>query len=203
MSKSSQKSSSPNSSRLGPHKLNSNKELRILGIDDSHFEKGDDECLVIGVLYREGYVESVLSTRIRVDGDDATQKFAELANSSKSKPNALMLQGITFAGFNIVDVQELSRLTGLPVIAIMRKRPDFDAVRSALQNLPDSESRWEKVESAGELRKCGDIYFQAAGTEDAPAFISTTTVRGNMPEPVRLAHVIASGVTLGSVHGRA
>jgi len=193
MSKNSQKSSRPNLS----------KELRILGIDDSHFEAGDETCLIIGVLYRNGYVESVLSTRIEIDGEDSTQKFADLVNNSKSKPNAIMLQGITFAGFNIVDIQELSKLTNLPVIAIARKKPNFDEIKSALQNLSESESRWEKIQAAGKIHKTENIYFQAAGTEDPTHFITSSLLRGNMPEPVRLAHVIASGVVLGSPHGRA
>lgn len=200
MSKSSQSSS----------KLHLNKELRVLGIDDSHFEQGDDTCLIIGALYRSshgqnGYVESVLSTNIEIDGEDATQKLAELVNSSKSRPNAIMLQGITFAGFNVVDIVEISKLTNLPVITIMRRKPNYEEIKSALQNLSEPETRWNKIQAAGKVHKAGKIFYQAAGTgtDNAVQFINATTVHGNMPEPVRLAHVIASGVILGSPHTRA
>ena len=198
MSKSSQSSS----------KLHSNKELRVLGIDDSHFEQGDETCLVIGALYRSshrqnGYVESVLSTKIEVDGEDATEKFAELVKGSKGRPDAIMLQGITFAGFNIVDLAELSSLTNLPTVAVLRKQPNFDEIRAALENVPNSEERWKRLKAAGEIHNTGKIFYQAAGTDSAEEIISATTVHGNMPEPVRLAHVIASGVILGEPHTRA
>ena len=37
-----------------------------------------------------------------------------------------MLDGITYGGFNVVDIEELYRETGLPVIVIMRSCPDFE-----------------------------------------------------------------------------
>jgi len=193
MSRSSQKSSSPSSS----------KELRILGIDDSHFEAGDKSCLLIAVLYRNNYVESVFSTRIEVDGEDSTAKITELLQKSSCRPDAVMLQGITFGGFNVVDINKLSSEAGLPVIAVSRKEPDFGEIKAALQNVSNPEARWGKIESAGKLRKAGRIYYQSAGTDSARDIIASTTVRGNLPEPIRLAHVIASGVVLGSLHGRA
>ena len=179
------------------------KELRVLGIDDSHFCPGDASCLLIGVLYRNNYIDGVFSTDISVDGEDATGKIAAMAKASRCRPDAIMLQGVTFAGFNVVDIPELSRLTNLPVIAILRKRPNLEEIGAALKNLSNSESKWKKIQSAGKIYKAEKIYYQAAGTGNAAQIIESATIRGNMPEPVRLAHVIASGIVLGSPHGRA
>ena len=202
MSKSSQKRSKLDSSKRDSDKRDSNKELRVLGIDDGHFNPEDEQCLLIAVLYRNKYVESVLSTKVAVDGLDATKKIADLVASAKCKPNAIMLQGITFAGFNVVDIKEIAKLTSLPVIIVSRKKPNFEEIKSALQNLSDPEARWNRIQSAGKIHKAGKIYYQSAGTDRAVEIIGATTVRGNMPEPVRLAHVIASGVVLGAVRSR-
>jgi endonuclease V-like protein UPF0215 family len=38
---------------------------------------------------------------------------------------------------------------------------------------------------------------------EARALVAATTLHGNVPEPLRLAHIIAGGVATGWSHGRA
>ena len=44
------------------------------------------------------------------------------------------MQGIAFAGFNVVDVHTLHCALGLPVLVVARRRPDLAAIRRALVN---------------------------------------------------------------------
>jgi endonuclease V-like protein UPF0215 family len=39
--------------------------------------------------------------------------------------------------------------------------------------------------------------------EEARALLLATTERGNIPEPLRVAHLIAGGITTGESRGRA
>ena len=121
-----------------------------------------------------------------------------------------MVDGITLAGFNIVDIKELNERTGIPVIVINRKLPDLEKVRRALKRFDDFEERWKAVENAGEIKECyvkkgKKIYFQAKGMneETAREVIKISTTRSFIPEPLRIAHIIATGIVRGESYGRA
>lgn len=177
---------------------------RVLGIDDSAFTKKDDKVLIVGVVWRSGVVEGVLSTYVKRDGLDSTMKLERMVRKSRFYPQLRMvvMHGATLAGFNIVNIKELSRKLALPVIAVTKRKPHALKVKRALRNLSDWEKRWKLMESAGKALKVGNVYAQTAGIEedDARRFL---TKFGGMPEPVRLAHVIGSGIVRGESHGKA
>ena len=59
-------------------------EIRILGIDDSPFSKTDGTALVVGVIFRGGnFLDGVLSCRVAVDGNDATEKLTGMIRGSR------------------------------------------------------------------------------------------------------------------------
>jgi endonuclease V-like protein UPF0215 family len=113
-----------------------------------------------------------------------------------------MLNGVTFAGFNIVDIKELNAIIRLPVIAVTRDKPDLKEIKKALQNLPSPEKRWTAVMNAGQIievetREKGEkVYMEICGVleEDARKILRLTSTRSSIPEPLRVAHLIASGV---------
>lgn len=49
------------------------------------------------------------------------------------------------------------------------------------------------------------LWVQRAGLsiDEARKLVADTTLHGNIPEPLRLAHLIAGGITTGSSRGRA
>jgi endonuclease V-like protein UPF0215 family len=65
-------------------------QSRILGVDDAPFKFTDEHVPVVGVVVRApSYVEGVLTTRVRVDGADATEALASAINrSSTARPSA-------------------------------------------------------------------------------------------------------------------
>ena len=182
-------------------------EIRVLGIDDGGFvprTKGTVD--VVGVVYRGGYwFEGVMRTEITIDGLDATEKIAAMIESSPfyGEIRVIVLDGVTFAGFNVVDISELSRRVDLPVISVVREKPDLEEIRSALKNLPDFEIRWRAMENAGkifevETRKGENpVYMHLAGIlrEDAEKIMKNTSTRSLIPEALRVADIIASGLT--------
>ena len=114
----------------------------------------------------------------------------------------MILDGITFAGFNIIDIIKLSRNIDLSVMSVVRKKPDLEEIKNAIQNLPEFEKRWQAINNAGELfevetRKAENpVYIQIAGIsfQDATNIIKKTSTRSNIPEALRVAHIIASGL---------
>ncbi len=182
-------------------------EIRVLGIDDGRFVpriKGTVD--VVGVVYRGGYwFEGVMHTKITIDGLDATEKIAAMIESSPyyRELRVVVLDGVTFAGFNVVDISKLSRRVDLPVMSVVREKPDLEEIRSALKNLPDFEVRWQAMENAGKLFEVetrngeNPVYLHMAGIlrEDAENVMKKTSIRSNIPEALRVAHIIASGLT--------
>jgi len=180
-------------------------EIRILGVDDGKFTpRTKGEVLIVGVVLRGGsWVEGAMHTYISIDGLDATEKIASMINRSphKRQLRLIMLNGITFGGFNIADIKKLYELTTLPVLALTRDKPDLDAIHEALRNLPQSEERWQMVLEAGQLHevtcKGTKLYLGLAGLplSDAQKIVDLTATRSCFPEPLRVAHLIASGLT--------
>lgn len=182
-------------------------EIRVLGVDDGRFiPHTNTEALVVGVVFRGGYwLDGLLHTKIAVDGFDATDKISSMiTNSSHCKQlRIIMLNGLTFAGFNIVDIKCLNMATHLPVITITRERPNLDEIHEALQNLSDGEKRWRMIAEAGEpleipvMQGRTRIFMQTAGINKkvAEKIVRFTSTRSSIPEPLRVAHIIASSLS--------
>lgn len=184
------------------------KEIRVLGIDDAPFDKfRGGKTLIIGTFFRGGsFMDGVLSSEVSVDGDDSTKRVIELVKKSRFKPQlqAIMLDGIALGGFNVVDISEINKETKIPVIVVMRDYPDFEKIERALVKLGKKE-KIELLRKAGEIYKVGNIHIQICGIdlEKAEAIIRITCTRSFIPEPIRVAHIIASGIVLGESRGKA
>jgi hypothetical protein len=181
-------------------------EIRVLGVDDGSFTPHKGYAPVVGVVFRGGYwLDGVLSTKVRVDGFDATDKIATMIVESPHyrQVRIMMLEGVTFGGFNVVDIKELNALTELPVIVVTRHKPDFREIHAAVKKLPNSTERWAAVQNAGQVfevhtRSMGEkVYMEICGIResDARRILQLTSTRSSIPEPLRVAHLIASGIS--------
>ena len=181
-------------------------EIRVLGVDDGPFTPHRGSALVVGVVFRGGYwLDGVLSTKVRVDGFDATDKVAAMIVDSPHyrQVRVVMLDGVTFGGFNVVDIKRLNALTDMPVVVVTREKPDFKQVHAALKNLPRSAERWRAVQNAGRIfevqtrNRGGSVYMEICGISesDARRILRVTSTRSSVPEALRAAHLIASGVS--------
>lgn len=188
------------------------QEIRILGVDDSPFPSHTtDEVMLVGTVFRAGtWLDGVLSTYIHGDGTDATEKISEMVKNSRNldQLGVIMLDGITFGGFNIVNIRQIFESTGIPVIVIMRKFPNFERIKKALKRFDDWEDRWANVIEAGEVYSVDrpePVYIQIHGIEreDAEDIVRLSTTRSSIPEPLRVAHIIAAGIVTGESKGSA
>jgi len=142
---------------------------------------------------------------------------------------AVLLQGIAVGGFNVVDIHALSAALGLPVLVVMRRQPNLESIRRALfgdgprgaPRVPGAERKWRLIERAGSIEQLDivgqrvrpsglgnrpqSIWVQRAGIslEASRRLVASTTLHGHVPEPLRLAHLIAGGITTGRSRGRA
>ena len=180
------------------------KSWRFAGFDDSFKE---DECYIIGAVFQgNSYLEGVMADRIEVDGLDSTAKIISMVRRSKfrNQIRAIFLDGITFGGFNVADIAEISESVNIPVIAVTRKKPDFESIYRALENVPEPEIRKSIIGRSGKIHSHGDVFFQFSGcdAETAVEMIGASTLKGNMPECLRVAHMIATAIVHGESRGK-
>jgi endonuclease V-like protein UPF0215 family len=184
------------------------QEIRLIGIDDAPFNKSKKgNVLVVATFFRGGsFLEGILSTKVRIDGKDSTNKLVRLINTSKFKPQikAVLLNGIALGGFNVIDIQKLSKMLKIPVIVVIRNYPDFEKIKSALIKIK-KESKFKLIEKAGKVEKIGKIFIQVAGIclEEAKQILKISCTRSFIPEPIRISHIIASGIVDGESRGKA
>jgi len=186
--------------------------VRVLGIDDSPFTFRDDRALVVGVVIRlPYYLEGVMRTWCHVDGDDADQVVAEMIEGSRFREQIklALVDGVALGGFNVVDISYLNRRTGVPFATVTRDPPDLVRIESALKkNFEDWERRMGVIRKHTLREVSTDhkpLYVTQSGIDDVTAdeLIRGSIVRGALPEPLRIAHLIATAMETGESRGRA
>jgi len=184
------------------------KEMRVIGIDDAPFNKfKKGKVLIVGAVFRGGsFLDGILSTKVDVDGDDATKKIVDMINKSKFKPQlqCIFLDGIAVGGFNVIDVNQLNKKTKIPVIVIIRRKPNIENIKKTLFRI-NKKKEAKLIEKAGSVVPMGKIYVQliGIGMDKAKQILKITCTRSLIPEPVRIAHLISSGITFGESRGKA
>lgn len=180
----------------------------VIGFDDAPFPTDfRGNVRLVGTICARTRLDGVVSGWVRRDGVNATQCMIEVIRNSQfnGAVRAVLLQGIAVAGFNVVDIHRLCAELSVPVVVVTRRRPRMDRVKTALFHTPRAELKWSWIEAAGEMEKLDHVWVQRAGIgiDETRALIDATTLHGNLPEPLRLAHLIAGGVTTGKSRGRA
>ena len=180
--------------------------LRLFGVEDGSFEAfpetEDTNCFLCGVEMEGSRIVDVRLSRIRVDGMDATEKLLGMLGAFEG--DAIILGGITFAGFNIVDPVRVHRETGIPLIVYSGEEPDNKSVLNALRShFRDWRERWEIIRGAGPIRSAvtfpGEppVYFEAVGIsgDEAEKVLGASALVSRIPEPVRAAGIVARGLS--------
>lgn len=180
----------------------------VVGFDDAPFARGHrGDVPVVGAVFAGLRLEGVVCGLVRRDGANATSTLTRLVATSKFAPQLqlVLLQGIALAGFNVVDLAALHHDLGIPVLAVARRRPRFDTIRRALlTRVPGGKRKWALIERLGPMEPVAGIYVQRMGIPlaDAQRVIARLAVHGNIPEPLRTAHLIAGGIGTGHSRGR-
>jgi endonuclease V-like protein UPF0215 family len=179
----------------------------LIGFDDAAFPaEGAGPVPVAGAVFADRRLDGVLVGAVAKDGDDAAPVLAALVEASPFREHIrlIMLQGIAFAGFNVVDVFDLHQRLARPVLVVARRRPDMAAVhRALLTRVPGGEAKWRIIERLGPMEPAGAVFVQRVGLSPAAAeeVVARTTLYGHLPEPLRTAHLIAGALARGYSRG--
>jgi uncharacterized protein len=181
----------------------------VIGFDDGPFDKErTTNVRLVGAVCARTRLDGVVCGFVRRDGVNSTQRMIALVQGSQfaGHVQAVLLQGIAVGGFNVVDVHALHSALNVPVLVLMRRRPRLASMRDAISKHTSGAARkWSLIEAAGQIESLGPIYCQRAGLSlpEAQALVTATTLHGNLPEALRLAHLIAGGIATGKSRGRA
>jgi hypothetical protein len=181
---------------------------RIVGVDDAPFgPKPGARVLLVGVLMSGPRVDGVMTTQVVRDGVRATGAIERMLSTGRlaNQGQAVVLDGVAVGGFNVIDLPLLAESLSVPVVAVMRRRPNLEAIRMALSKTRHGEMRWRRMQRAGPIHEAGAMFFQIAGASPGLGrrILEHSSPDGGYPEALRLAHLIGGGVKLGVSRGGA
>lgn len=180
----------------------------LLGIDDGAFDKHRDRDVPIVAVRTEGpdLVEGVALTRFPVDGDDATGFLASWIGELRLAQGlaGVVIGGVTIAGLGVVDVPALAGALALPVLVVNRRDPADHRLGDALR-AAGLEKRLALVNACPPAFWIeGGPWVACAGIDPprAAALVAAARRKSDLPEALRLAHLIARAVATGESRGR-
>lgn len=174
------------------------KAIRALGIAES-FNPAAEKSTLAGVVMRgDLVVDGFVLGSATVGGEDATDSLLAMNRRlGREDINVVILSGCILSRYNIVDVDELSARARLPVVCLTYK--ESSGIEAAIiAHFPSPGSRLESYRRLGGrtpvvLRTGRTVYVRTAGIseKDAKAVLDSFTLQGAVPEPVRVASLLA------------
>lgn len=183
------------------------RRFLAVGVEDGGFYRkpqghGIQETLLVSVLLEGTWIDDFKTATIIVDGLDATEKLITMLYGWTF--HVVLLGGVSFAGFNLIDPTVIFQEFGKPVVVISRTKPDNVSVKNALyQHFEDWRVRWGIFEKLGDVHEVVSIpgepplYLEVIGAEleRVSKLIRLTSTCCRVPEPIRVARLIARGLT--------
>ena len=186
---------------------NAFQQFWVVGVEDGGFSRkivdsGGSKALLVSVLFVGTWFYDFQLDKIMVDGLDATEKLSKMLR--RWSFDAVMLAGVSFAGFNLVDSTYIFKEFKKPVIMVSRAKPNNVSVKSALrQHFKDWRTRWSVFQKLGPVYEVVSmvdeppIYVEVVGTrfDWAERLLGSLATCCRIPEPIRVAKLIARGLT--------
>jgi len=179
------------------------KGIRALGIAEC-FRKGESRKSVLaGVVMRADLLLDGFSfSTATVGGLDATEAVLRLYERLRRKDvNIIMLNGCVISWYNVIDLNEVHERTGKPLICVTYE-PSPGLEKYFKEYFPeDWAERLAIYERNGprkaiRLRTGHEVFIRAIGLdeEEAKKVLDKFTLHGSIPEPLRLARLLARAV---------
>ena len=175
------------------------KGIRILGIAESY--RGREQSLICGiVMRRDRIIDGCSFSRTTVGGMDATDAVLSIWNHlARNDIQAIMLGGTVISWFNIINIIQVHEQTGVPVISVTYE--DSPGLTGDIRHhFPQDEERLAAYIALGKRETCQlstgvTVYLRREGISlaDAVHACNIFTAQGKIPEPVRVARIIARG----------
>ncbi len=166
------------------------------------FKLEDRFSIYAGVLARrDGFVEDVVFDTATLGGVDGTEAASRILKTlARPDVNLVMLDGCIVSFYNWIDGESLWQRFGKPVACYIFEEPRGEVEKAVRKLFSDWQRRLEAYTKLGQpapyYTKSGyKIYIRAWGIDylDAGRAAEATIKQGKLPEPIRIAKILASG----------
>tara|TARA_Y100000780_G_scaffold225090_1_gene237194 strand:- start:785 stop:1369 length:585 start_codon:yes stop_codon:yes gene_type:complete len=175
------------------------KAIRALGIAES-FVKTQNQSILVGIVMRSDIViDGVSYASATIKGDDATDTIINIyENLDRTDINFVILGGLIISMYNIIDIERLWQRLKIPIIGVTFKESEgldshikqvfLDTWKNKLEAYHRLGSR-EKIK----LKTGYDVFIRVKGinTKSAEQALNKFVLQGSIPEPIRVARLIA------------
>jgi endonuclease V-like protein UPF0215 family len=176
------------------------KGLRVLGIAESFSRDVDRRSILAGIVMRKDMViDGFAVTSVTVGGMDSTDVVIGLFKSlGRGDINLIMLNGCVIAWFNVIDLRGVHESLNLPLICVTYDESE-GLEKYFREYFPqDWQQRLDVFNrNSGRnevLLHTGYKVFereQGIDHEEAVRLLDMFTLQGSIPEPLRLARLLA------------
>ncbi len=186
---------------------------RAIGIDDGffplHYKEVRGRTVLVGVLCSGLTPVDVAVEGVTVDGLDGTNAAISLLKRlTQQLPEGrgdavVFIDGVTAAGFNVIDPLKIHEQFRIPVVSVFKHPLNLGKIEDALRkHFPDWGIRFKTIRSVYESSrkvntKWRELRLSCFGIDcfKVASLISRLQSMSPLPEPLRLADIIASGLT--------
>jgi len=174
--------------------------FRVLGVSESFRPTLGDKSLLAGVVVRADLlVDGFAIGECTLGGMDATDSVIEMYRSlGRDDVNLIMLGGCIISLFNVIDLNRVAEETGLPLLCVTYNPSEglSEVIKSRFPE--DWEERLRVYESNGpreeiSLKTGYTVHVRRLGISRraAEVVLNRFTLSGRVPEPVRIARLLA------------
>jgi len=179
--------------------------LRLVGVDDGFFPQYYKELrlrtVLAGALYRGRELVDLKLSSVTVDGDDGTERVLSILRSF-GRVDVVFLDGVTVAGFNVVNPETLLEACAA-VVVVYKFQPKLEKVEIALRkHFVDWQVRFNVIRRTYERSqiiatrwKPMRVALLGSIAEDLGRLISYLQLVSSIPEPLRVADLVASAIS--------
>jgi len=177
------------------------KGIRALGIAESFHANGTtNRSILAGVVMRSDMiVDGFVFGSTMINGDDSTAQIISLhQNLRRNDINLVMIGGAVISLYNIINIEEVGRSIGLPVISVtFEKSEGLDEAikRHFPSDWEDKIKAYEKIGDRNEVKlwtgHSAYVRYYGLQLDETKKTLDKFLKQGAVPEPIRLAQLLA------------
>ena len=174
--------------------------IRGLAIAESFSQDSKKSVLSGIVMSTDLVIDGFVVGYYTVGGDDATDSILAMYEKlDRPDVSFLLISGIVISLYNIVDVKRISEKTGIPVIGVTYE--ESSGIEDAIKHhFPESyESKLAEYSKLGSREKITlhtshNLYIRNEGCTalEVKQLLDKMTLQGSVPEPLRIAQLLAN-----------
>jgi len=178
------------------------KGIRVLGISESFVKQKTKRSILTGVVMRaDGIIDGFGIYTTTVGGLDATKSVISLYENLKRKDvNVIFLNGCIISWFNVIDLKKVYEKVGLPLLCVTYEESE-GLEKYFKEYFKDWEERFDIYLRNGEREKIEiktgkTVFTRSLGLEkdEVKRILDKFTLDGAIPEPLRVARLLANSV---------